>query len=216
MSRVTELTKKVMLFENTYVRINIPKWLKESEKWSENRIADNGDKSKEVYQLRYMLNKICPNLHHFCPKPTAENMRGLSPEQRNQMISNYDRENTQVGLQDSDGKVIQVGVKYTEEEYEKMLSILKPALDYPEDVLNIREQGYCSMKDVTDLYKLAFSRKYGRMETEYRSMQYELNLKELTDKLRTRDDVVKVGEGKGTRYYLPIFGLHNTIRDSIR
>lgn len=113
--------------KNEYARKMMPKWYKDSVKYAKTMIDEyhyDTEKglSMEYLRVLYICNHMCPNLAHLKHKPSLpvlpRSMRREPEaiEEYQRMLFEYEYENTQAAIVDSDGKVIQEGINHTAEE----------------------------------------------------------------------------------------------------
>ena len=130
--RIQEIAEKISLKENAYIRSYLAEWIKESSNYADIMIQKYGfnkvQSTKKGYQVLFLMNKICPNLHHFKNRPNFTPWDKDSWEEYRKMSSEYMLENTQVGLVDENGVLLQDGVHYTDEEYDAFIEIAERIL----------------------------------------------------------------------------------------
>lgn len=73
-------------------------------------------KDVDGYRLLYVLNHLCPSLYHFHRQPDPKRFMG-DMDGYNAAAQKHFLENTQAGLLDSDGTLIQEGVCYDAESF---------------------------------------------------------------------------------------------------
>lgn len=139
-SRVEVLAKKIQLPENAGLLKFAPKWVADSLNLAKRQMAENYpgvDRDKAEYdelakqmRLRYILNHLCPNLHHFHPMPRA----GMPCAEYNEMLWLHITENSQKKFTDGEGSVLQEGVFLSGKEFDKLISIWKNAGAIPNDI----------------------------------------------------------------------------------
>lgn len=119
--RAVELAEKLSLPQNAHLRPRAITWIEESRQWASMMIEKYGpnraQKTHEGYQLLYVLNHLCPNLHHYHPMPNPRIIR-IDVQEYNRKYRKYFTENTQAALTDDDGTLIQEGVEYTPESFD--------------------------------------------------------------------------------------------------
>lgn len=119
-TRAGELAEKLLLPENKNVRKYVPKWIVESSAWAIKQLMDAEKpitaENSNAMQLRYLLNHICPNLHHFQKMPNPSS--SVTLEEYNRGIAKYMMENSQVEWPE------QKGVQYDKESYAEVCEIL--------------------------------------------------------------------------------------------
>ena len=120
MGRVTDILTKLTHEKNSYCLRSLPAWIDDSMDYANRMVEEYGFNSVqdtyEGYRVLFVMNKICPNLHHFKRLPSfrpicTEDLRGY-----NRMTQEYMLENTQAGFS-KDGVTIQESVRYTPEEW---------------------------------------------------------------------------------------------------
>lgn len=130
--RATELADKLQYKENEHLLECLPIWISESKEWAENMMdrhgPNNAQKDLEGYRLLYILNHLCPSLHHFHRQPDPRRFMG-DTDGYNKAAQKHFLENTQAGLMGSDGVLIQEGVCYDAESYNAFLSVARPYCD---------------------------------------------------------------------------------------
>lgn len=130
--RVIDLADKLQYKENAYLLEKLPMWIEESEPWAvrmmEQRGPNNAQKDLEGYRLLYILNHFCPSLYHFHRQPDPRRFLG-DVSGYNAAAQKHFLENTQVGLVDSNGTLIQEGVNYDVESLNAFLAAARPYCD---------------------------------------------------------------------------------------
>lgn len=130
--RVIDLANKLQHKENERLLEKLPIWITESEDWARKmmgRYGPNGaQKDIEGYRLLYILNHLCPSLYHFHRQPDPKRFMG-DIDGYNAAAQKHFLENTQAGLLDSDGTLIQEGVHYDAENLNAFLSEARPYCD---------------------------------------------------------------------------------------
>ena len=125
---------KLELPENKVLHPYIQKWVTDSkpyasvmyEKMVQKHGAHGCPRSEKGYRLLYILNHLCPSLHHFCKAPDPRLAGDII--EFNKAMSAHLSENTQAEIKDDAGNVIQKGVSYTDEEFDEFMAILQPYL----------------------------------------------------------------------------------------
>lgn len=117
--RVETLLAKCLLPENAYCLKLLPRWFEKSKSYAETMMQKYGPNKVQTgireYQVLFVMNHLCPNLHHFHPMPNAQNFRGDS-DGYNRAYEEYMKENTQAELKLRSG-VVQEGVHDTPAEF---------------------------------------------------------------------------------------------------
>ena len=130
--RVEDIARKLFLKENEYVRNRLSEWIEKSGEYADMMIRKYGfnkaQATRKGYQVLYLMNKICPILHHFKKMPSFKPWDKDSWDEYNRMSTEYTLENTQIGLVDESGKLLQEGVHYTDEEYDAFMVIVEEVL----------------------------------------------------------------------------------------
>lgn len=130
MERAVQLASKLQYKENARLRIAVFTWANESKKWAKDMIAKYGpneaQRDEAGFRLLYILNHYCPALHHFCKKPNPQRFKG-DIEGYNRAMQKHWMENTQAGLRDKNGVLIQEGVEYNSE---SLVAFLEEAEKY--------------------------------------------------------------------------------------
>lgn len=113
--------------KNEYARNLMPKWYQDSAKYAKNMIEKyhyDTEKglSTEYLRVLYICNHMCPNLVHLKhkPIPPAASYVRREPEamkEYQRMLFEYEYENTQATLANSNGEIVQEGIHYTAEEF---------------------------------------------------------------------------------------------------
>lgn len=127
--RVLEIAKKIRLKENEYVKSRLSEWVEKSNSYADMMIERYGfnevQNTREGYRLLFIMNKVCPNLHHFCKMPNFSIRNEDDLREWNEMVGNHTRENSQAGFVDSDGTLVQEGIHYTKEEFNAFVETVK-------------------------------------------------------------------------------------------
>lgn len=130
--RVVDIANKLTLKENAYIRSRLREWMEKSEEYADMMIEQYGfnaaQKTRKGYQVLFLMNKVCPSLHHFKKEPNFQPWDEDSWEEYNRMRQERMLENTQVGLVDENGVLLQDGVHYTDEEYDAFFEIAERIL----------------------------------------------------------------------------------------
>ena len=124
-TRVETLARKLLLPENSSLIPKASKWVYDSIAWSSSRIEEehpdaSGEEREELvkrYRLKYILNHLCPSLHHFKPSPS----QCLPYQDIAKCSREYTMENSQAEFVDINGKVLQAGVIRSGEQMDKLL-----------------------------------------------------------------------------------------------
>ena len=123
--RAIELASKLQFEQNERLRAKIAVWVSESKDWASCMVKKYGlneaQKDEEGYRLLYVLNHLCPSLHHFYPVPNPKRF-GSDIAGYTWKMEKHFLENTQVGLQDENGLLIQEGVVYNAESFAAFLA----------------------------------------------------------------------------------------------
>lgn len=122
--RVIQLAKKLQCEENARIRIRIPVWLEESKGFAKREMSRTGVNSPDfeaALRLVYILNRLCPSLHHFHQEPRAT----LPPKEFNRRMRLYCMENSQVPFTDQNGELLQLGVKRDKANFDLFLDELR-------------------------------------------------------------------------------------------
>lgn len=127
--RVLEIAQKLKLKENSYPRSMLPTWIENSKAYADMMIErygfNNAQKTEEGYRLLYIMNHVCPNLHHFCKMPAWKPKCLEDLKEYQALVDLYNRENSQAGFIDADGNLIQDGIYYTTEEFNAFMNAIK-------------------------------------------------------------------------------------------
>ena len=125
--RAIELARKLALPENERLVRLTGLNVRKSLSWAEDMMAKYGpnEAQKDVagYRLMFVLNHLCPSLHHFHKQPDARRFKG-DIEGFNRAAEKHFLENTQAGLVGEDGALIQEGVEYSQESWDAFLETL--------------------------------------------------------------------------------------------
>ena len=125
--RVEDIAHKLMKKENARLIPAVRTWIEESGGWADTMLEkygpNNVQKERKGFQLLYVLNHLCPSLHHFFPNPANQNWHG-DIDGYNKASQRYFLENTQVGLKDVDGNTIQEGVNYDAMNFDRLCEIV--------------------------------------------------------------------------------------------
>lgn len=131
-TRMFELASKLYIPDNEYCRGRLAGWISKALDYAAMMFKDNEvQKDAEGYQVRFLMNHICPNLVHLCPKPRFINSGNHNEDMAefNRMSSAYQMENTQAGFSSGDTHiVIQDGLHYTSAELARFMEIVTPLL----------------------------------------------------------------------------------------
>lgn len=131
--RAVELAEKLQFSQNERLRPRVVEWVKQSEEWATGMFDKYGPNQaqKDVagYRLLYILNHLCPSLHHFHKMPNPLRFRG-DIDGYNRAAMKHWRENTQAGLQDQNGAIIQEGVQYDKENLEAFIAEARKYCDF--------------------------------------------------------------------------------------
>lgn len=126
--RVLEIAQKLHLKENEYTANRLAGWIEKSNGYADMMVENYGfnevQSTKEGYRLLFIMNHVCPNLHHFCPKP---NWQPKCEEDFKEWVASmdlYTRENSQAGFKDKDGCVVQEGIHYSKEEFDAFIEAI--------------------------------------------------------------------------------------------
>ena len=127
-SRVEELANKIGLKENGYCLEKMPEWIENSKSYADKMIKNKAMDTKDVKEIRltYLLNKLCPNLHHYKQKPFGTE----SIEVYNKMMNDYTMENSQAEFLDKNGKIVQKGVEKSPQEFDKFIAVMEKHIDF--------------------------------------------------------------------------------------
>lgn len=130
--RAVELAQKLALPENARIRKYVPGWVEKSKAYAEMMMERYGPNEAQTclegYQVLYIMSHLCPNLHHFHRSLNPWVFRG-DIDGFNRAFEKHMRENTQVGIVDSEGRLVQQGVTYTKETFEALVETLLPYMD---------------------------------------------------------------------------------------
>ena len=130
--RVLEIAQKLKLKENSYSRYMLPIWIEQSKAYADMMIErygfNNAQKTEEGYRLLYIMNHVCPNLHHFCKLPTWKPQCPEDWKEFHILVDLHNRENSQAPFRDADGNLIQEGIYYTTEEFNAFMNAIKEEL----------------------------------------------------------------------------------------
>ena len=130
--RATDLAEKLQYKENVHLLEKLPIWITESEPWAKKMMDKHGpngaQKDMEGYRLLYVLYHLCPSLYHFYRQPDPKRFMG-DMDGYNAAAQKHFLENTQAGLLDSDGSLIQEGVCYDTESFNAFLTVASSYCD---------------------------------------------------------------------------------------
>lgn len=115
-TRVLQLAEKLYCYENDYCRGHLKKWVEDSVNF-----AAKFDPYHEGHRLVYVMNHLCPNLHHFLEHPDPKDSDFVSKQLA------YIRENTQTQIM-QDGEVVQYGVEKTPHAWRTFLAAISPLM----------------------------------------------------------------------------------------
>lgn len=121
-SRVEQLLNKLLLKENKWMLPHLPIWIYESKQYSKmmmDRYRDS-EKGEAGYRVLYIMNHVCPNLHHFHKAPKLSSCFN-NVNEYNRSSKLHIMENSQAKFCDHNGSVIQNGVEYTSVELDKII-----------------------------------------------------------------------------------------------
>lgn len=121
-TRMQQILQKLNHPKNAHCKSRLPGWLEKSQEYAtmmQNKY--HSTESEEALRLRYVLNHLCPSMAHLkfkpIPPPISYVRRDPSVMQEyNDLLREYEFENTQATLVDSTGKMIQDGIHYTAQE----------------------------------------------------------------------------------------------------
>lgn len=130
--RVIELAQKLQHKENEHLIERLHDWVKQSAGYADMMMTRYGpneaQKDANGYRLLYILNHYCPSLHHFHRAPDPMRFKG-DIDGYNRAMEKHWCENTQAGLQDQDGTLLQEGVVYDTENLNAFLDAVRPYCD---------------------------------------------------------------------------------------
>lgn len=121
-TRMQQILQKLNHPKNATAQSRLPGWLEQSKQYADMmQNKYHSTESEEALRLRYVLNHLCPNMAHLkskpIPPPISYIRRDPSVMQEyNNLLMEYEFENTQATLVDSTGKMIQDGIHYTAQE----------------------------------------------------------------------------------------------------
>ena len=126
--RVLEIARKIHLKENEYVKNRLAGWIERSNDYADMMIERYGfneaQNTREGYRLLFVMNHICPNLHHFCPKPNWQPKCEADIKEWTELMDRYTRENSQAGFVKG-GAIVQEGIGYSKEEFNAFIEAVK-------------------------------------------------------------------------------------------
>lgn len=64
-NRVEQLLNKLLLKENRWILARLPMWIYESSQYAKIMEEKSGSRTKAAYRVLYIMNHLCPSLHHF-------------------------------------------------------------------------------------------------------------------------------------------------------
>lgn len=126
-TRIQYFLDKLEHPRNAHTKAMMPKWFQDSENWAyrmmEQHEYHKKGSSLESLRVVYICNHMCPNLVHLKPYPVAPppSFMNQEPEyfkEYQRMLFEYEYENTQAAIANSQGEIIQEGIHQTKEEFE--------------------------------------------------------------------------------------------------
>lgn len=125
--RAVELAEKLKYPENAHLRTRIPAWIRESAEWAARQTLSGNGMNFDGLRLRYILDNLCPNLHHFCRRPNPASIN-ISREEFNRASRLYFLENARCDVRNS-REIIQEGVQYTSESFLAFCEAVRPYVE---------------------------------------------------------------------------------------
>ena len=137
--RVIEIAQKIYLKENKHVRDRLPEWIEKSIGYADMMIERYGfndvQNTKEGYRLLFILNHVCPNLHHFHKMPNWRPRCEADMKEYNELVKLHTMENSQAGFSEG-GIILQEGVGYSKEEFEAFINAVQDAIAWRSTTTN--------------------------------------------------------------------------------
>lgn len=128
--RMQQLLSKLDDPRNEYAKKKLATWVEESIPYAIEMEQKGCKRGRDALRVSYICNHLCPNLAHFKrkpspPRPSYVRRDPEATKKYDNLLLEYEHENTQAFETDEDGNVITPGVHHTSEE-------LRLILDYVE------------------------------------------------------------------------------------
>ena len=133
--RTIEIASKIALHENEWMKGKMLSWLRQADDWAlimelTDLATDHPAKmTRDGRKLLFLMNRICPSLHHFCKMPDPRLASG-DRVAYNKAVEAHTLENTQAEFQRKDGSILQEGVEKDDENYQAFIDAVAPIMGY--------------------------------------------------------------------------------------